>query len=127
LLKSFLVRNPALGVIEKQQDMLDFINQPQGSSVGDGPPNVPPEQDELADMVRTIVRAADGRKAEKIVALRVSPVTTLTSFMVILSGNSRPQNQAIASAIQSDVLEAYGQLPGSEGVPEGTADSGCKF
>ena len=114
----------AVGVIDKQKDMLDFINEPQGNSVGDDPPNVPPEQDELADLVRCVVKAADGRKADNIVALRVSQVSTLTSFLVILSGNSRPQNQAIAAAIQDDVSEQYDLLPGSTGVPEGSAESG---
>ena len=64
-----------------------------GSSVGDGPAQVPPEQDELSDLVRCVVKAGDARKAENIVALRVSDVSTLTSFVVILCGNSRPQNQ----------------------------------
>ena len=117
-------RSTTIGVIDKQKDMLDFINEPQDSSVGDDPPNVPPEKDELADLVQCIVKAADGRKADNIVALRVSPVTTLTSFMVILSGNSRPQNQAIAAAIQEDVAEQFDLHPGSQGVPEGSAESG---
>jgi ribosome-associated protein len=104
--------------------MLDFIDEPMGSLVGDEPSNVPPERDELADFVRCVVRAADGRKADNIVAIRVSAVSTLTSFVVILSGNSRPQNQAIAAAIKVDVEEQFQQLPGSTGVPEGDAQSG---
>lgn len=137
--------------------MLDFINEPMDSKsmVGDAPTDVPPEQDEVADLVRCAVRAADGRKAENIVAFRVSSVSTLTTFVVvssldlfyqicqvdlstqylvrilnvlsnkqILSGNSRPQNQAIAAAIKADVKEEYDLLPGSTGVPEGNADSG---
>ena len=63
--------------------MIDFMNKPMETTVGDNPPQVPPEQDELADMVRCIVRAADGRKAENIVALRVSKVSSVTSFLVI--------------------------------------------
>lgn len=52
--------------------------------VGDSSGNdIPPERDELSDLVRCIVRAADGRKAENIVALRVSAVSTLTSFVVV--------------------------------------------
>jgi ribosome-associated protein len=104
--------------------MIDFMNQPMDNSVGDNPPQVPPEQDELADMVRCIVRAADGRKAENIVALRVSKVSSVTSFLVICSGNSRPQNQAIAAAIQKDVQKEYDMRPAGSGVPEGNADSG---
>lgn len=104
--------------------MMDFINQPMDSMVGDEPAGVPPERDELADLVRCVVRAADGRKAEDIVAIRVSAISTLTSFVVIVCGNSRPQNQAIAAAVKDDVDEAYDMLPGSSGVPEGDAQSG---
>ena len=106
------------------KDMIDFINQPMDTMVGDDPPNAPPESDDLADLVRCVVRAADGRKADNIVALRVSAVSTMTSFLVILCGNSRPQNQAIAAAIKNDVQEEFNMLPGFTGVPEGDAQSG---
>lgn len=109
---------------QNARDMVDFISQPMESMVGDEPSDVPPERDELADLVRCIVRAADGRKAENIVAMRVSEISTITSFIVILSGNSRPQNQAIAAVVKSDVEEQYDMLPGSTGVPEGDAQSG---
>ena len=106
--------------------LIDFINQPMGSMVGDDEASqrVPPEQDELAEFVRCVVRAADGRKADNVVAMRVSKVSTMTSFVVIVSGNSRPQNQAIAAAVKADVKEQYDLLPGSSGVPEGDAQSG---
>jgi len=74
--------------------------------------------------VRCVVRAADGRKADNIVAMRVSKVSTVTSFVVIATGNSRPQNQAITAVVKDDVNEAFGLLPGATGVPEGSADSG---
>ena len=51
--------------------MVDFINEPMDSKrmVGDSPSDVPPERDELADLVRCIVRAADGRKASEEIEL----------------------------------------------------------
>lgn len=110
-------------------EMMEFINEPMRadktvdqSFVDDGPP----EDDELAPLVRTIAKAADMRKAENIIAMRVSKVSTMCSFVVICTGNSRPQNQAIAAAIQNDVKETFGDdfaLRGN-GVPEGNADSG---
>ncbi|KAL3904145.1 MAG: hypothetical protein SGILL_010181 [Bacillariaceae sp.] len=105
--------------------MLDFIDEPRNSQelVGDKIEGVP-EQDELADLVRSIVKAADARKAENIVALRVSKVSTVTSFVVIVTGNSRPQNQAIAASVKDDLEEQYQMLPGSTGVPEGSPESG---
>jgi hypothetical protein len=66
--------------------MINFINEPMDSErmVGDAPDSdTPPERDELSNLVRCIVHAADGRKAENIVALRVSAVSTLTSFVVV--------------------------------------------
>ena len=56
----------------------------------------------------------------------VSKVSTVAGFVVICTGNSRPQNQAIAAAIQDDVDEKFSgefSLNGN-GVPEGTSDSG---
>jgi len=105
--------------------MLDFIDEPITSEkmVGDAV-TVAPEDDELADLVRCIVKAADGRKADNIVAMRVSKVSTVTSFVVIATGNSRPQNQAITAAVNEDVEEKFGLKPGANGVPEGSADSG---
>lgn len=110
----------------KNKKMLQFMDKPVSNNVGDNPrpEAVPIQDDPSADLVRCIVKAADGRKAENIIALRVSPVSTLTSFLVILSGNSRPQNQAIAASIRNDVEEEYDQRPMGNGVPEGSAESG---
>jgi len=107
--------------------MLNFIDTPVTSEemVGDADEIVVnPEDDELADLVRCIVRAADGRKADNIVAMRVSKVSTVTSFVVIATGNSRPQNQAITAVVKDEVEEAFELLPGGTGVPEGSANSG---
>ena len=112
---------------QHQKEMLEFIDQPMESTVGDGASLSmdSQQQQEILDLVYCIAKAADGRKAENIVALHVHPVSTLTSYLVILSGNSRPQNQAIAAAITKDVQEQFDLRPGgSKGVPEGTADSG---
>lgn len=91
------------------------MDQDPGNMVGD----IPDLTDDLA-LVRTIAKAADGRKADDIVALQVAHVSTLTSFMFILSGNSRPQNQAIAGVIADDVEEKYGIHKN----PQGDASSG---
>jgi len=109
-------------------DVLDGINSPPEFPHSVDPSDLPPGSvgdDPLAPLVRTIVHAADMRKASDIVALRVTACTSLTDFVVIASGTSRPQNQAIASAISNDVEELHGgkRCLGS-GVPEGTADSG---
>ena len=110
-------------------DMVDFINEPVSYSetvdqsfVNEGPP----QDDDSAPLVRTIVKAADMRKSEGIVAIRISKVSTVAGFVVICTGNSRPQNQAIAAAIKDDVETDFGgdYSIGGNGVPEGNADSG---
>lgn len=115
------------GRLSKGNEMLDFIGTPVTSKdmVGDiDSIAATPEDDDLADLVRCIVGAADGRKADNIVAMRVSKVSTVTSFVIIATGNSRPQNQAITAVVKDEVEEAFGFLPGGNGVPEGSADSG---
>jgi len=106
--------------------MVSFMEEPIENAVGDLELQSSDSADakELAEFVRCIVKAADGRKAEDIVALRVNHVSTLTSYLVILSGNSRPQNQAIAAAIRDEVKQEYDMRPGGDGVPEGNAESG---
>lgn len=65
------------------------------------------------------------RKATDIVAMRVTHCTSLTNFVIVISGTSRPQNQAIANSIKSDVEEQFdGKRCLGKGIPEGSADSG---
>jgi ribosome-associated protein len=106
------------------QDILTFLDQPMETTVGDVVRQKQQLDDDLLEFVRCIVKAADGRKAEDIVALRIDKVSTISSVLVILSGNSRPQNQAIASAVRKEVEAVYDMRPGGDGVPEGSAESG---
>jgi ribosome-associated protein len=100
---------------KRKGEMQGFMEQDPGNQVGD----MPDLTDDLK-LVNIIAKAADGRKADDIVALQVAQITTLASYLVILSGNSRPQNQAIASAVAKDVEEQAGLREN----PQGTADSG---
>jgi len=113
---------------QSQDDMLSSINaQPTETNVDLSLlANVPPHLDDLAPLIQTMAIAADKRKADNIVAMRISKLTTVTSFVIICSGNSRPQNQAIAAAIKDEVAEVYGEdwVIRGNGVPEGDADSG---
>lgn len=84
--------------------------------------NVPLEEDDTLPLIETIAEAADMRKADDIYAIRVSSLTTVSSFFFLATGNSRPQIQAIAGAIEEDVAEKHGIEPRNGG--EGTADSG---
>jgi ribosome-associated protein len=54
---------------------------------------------EIFDQVRSAVRAADEKKAQDIVVLRLSAITEFTDYFVICTGNSSRQTQAIADEI----------------------------
>jgi len=107
-------------------EIVNFMETNQQTSVDPaGFPDETPENDELATFVRSLVKAADMRKAEDIRAIRVSKLTTVTSFVIIVSGNSRPQNQAISVAVTKEALDVHGRaLRNGLGTAEGTADSG---
>ncbi|KAL3803704.1 hypothetical protein HJC23_003758 [Cyclotella cryptica] len=109
-------------------DVMDSITSPPSFPHSVDPADLPPgsvNDDPLAEFVRAIVRAADMRKASDIVAMRVTKCTSLTNFIVVVSGTSRPQNQAIANSVMKDVEEKFdGKRCLGKGVPEGTADSG---
>ena len=50
------------------------------------PPQIPLMEDPLIPMINVIVNAADARKATSISAFRISSVTEITTFMVIIEG-----------------------------------------
>jgi hypothetical protein len=91
-------------------DVMDSITSPPSFPHSVDPTDLPPgtvNEDPLAGFVETIVHAADMRKATDIVAMRVTRCTSLTNFIVVVSGTSRPQNQAIANSIMVDVEEKH--------------------
>lgn len=90
---------------------MDGITSPPTFPHSVDPLDLPPgsvNDDPLAEFVETIVHAADMRKATDIVAMRVTSCTSLTNFIVMVSGTSRPQNSAIANSVGKDVEEKFG-------------------
>lgn len=108
----------------RRQEQLDGMRVGEKFVQGYDVPDetVPLEEDDTVPLVETIAAAADKRKGEDLLALRVSSITIVTSFIVLVTGNSRPQIQAIAAAIEEDVFEQHGVEPRNGG--EGTPDSG---
>jgi ribosome-associated protein len=100
-------------------DMLRFIEGPIGSTVGDEVGRYELDED-LIEQLEKIVKAADGRKAQDLVVVTVGHVTTMTQALVICSGNSRPQNQAIANSVQEEMEDVLDR----DVVPEGNPNSG---
>lgn len=65
----------------------------------------------LENLVWTITQAADDRKADDLVVLKVADVSYLADYFVIVSGFSRTQVRAIANNIEEKVEEIYGKTP----------------
>ncbi len=66
-------------------------------------------------LLEIIVKAADDKRAEDIVALDMAGVSLLADYFVVMNGNSERQVQAIADAVEDAVLLAGGKQPRIEG------------
>lgn len=76
------------------------------------------EEDEITEFIRTAVSAADKRKGEDILALRVSTLTCITSFIVFVTGRNTPQLRAISNIIEEDLAKKHELEPRRiDGVP----------
>lgn len=51
------------------------------------------------ELLEKVVKAADGRRAEDIVALQVDQISPMADYFVIMTGGSDRQVQAIVNAI----------------------------
>lgn len=51
------------------------------------------------ELLDAIISAGEEKKAENIAALKVTELTTIADYFVIMNGGSRTQNQAIADEI----------------------------
>lgn len=58
-----------------------------------------------------IATAADDKKAQDIVLLKVSDVSYLADYFVIITGFSRTQLKAIAESIEEQVEEKFARYP----------------
>lgn len=99
-------------------DAISYESAPETAMTADA--NTIPDlaDDESVEHVRTAVSAADKRKGEDILAIRVSKLTYVTSFIVIITGNNPPQLRAISNLIEDDLTKNHSLKPKRvEGVP----------
>ncbi|MEL4896180.1 ribosome silencing factor [Crocosphaera sp. Alani8] len=66
---------------------------------------------QIKTLALTIAQAADDRKASDITILKVTEVSYLTDYFVIVTGFSRTQVKAIAEAIEEKVHQTHQQVP----------------
>lgn len=105
----------------RMTELLDAIShesEPETAMTADANTIPDLEDDESVEHVRTAVSAADKRKGEDILAIRVSKLTYITSFIVIVTGNNPPQLRAISNLIEDDLAKTHSLKPRRvEGVP----------
>ncbi|MCI1985795.1 MAG: ribosome silencing factor [Lactobacillus sp.] len=70
---------------------------------------------EAKQLLETIVKAADDKRAEDIVVLDMQGVSLLADYFVIMNGNSERQVQALVNAIEDQVEAEGGNQPRIEG------------
>lgn len=76
--------------------------------------------DPATQLALTIARAADERKGQDILLLRVAEISYLADYFVLVTGSSPAQVRAIARAIQEQVAHQWHRRPRhQEGSPEG--------
>ncbi len=67
--------------------------------------------EEILEQVRMAVAAAEEKKAENLVVLRLSALTEFTDYFIICTGNSTRQTQAIADEVTAQLKKNYRLRP----------------
>ena len=67
--------------------------------------------DESHDLATTLANAADDRKGGEILIFKVSDVTFLTDYFVIVSGFSRTQVRALGDYLEDEAEQKLGRAP----------------
>lgn len=69
------------------------------------------ELEDGIELVRIIAKAADDRKAGDLVVLKITDISYLADYFVIVTGFSTAQVRAIYDSIDDRVKETFGQKP----------------
>jgi ribosome-associated protein len=58
------------------------------------------------EMLKTIIKTLDNKKAESIQAIKISDLTILADYFVIASGNSSTQTKTLAEEVEYQMSQA---------------------
>jgi ribosome-associated protein len=101
--------------------MSDIQNATPRQSSADYSTTTQPYEDAALDLAMTIAHAADERKATDIRILKVTDVSYIADYFVIVTGLSSTQVRAISSSVVDSVSEALERKPlRTEGQFEGS-------
>ncbi|WP_251547987.1 ribosome silencing factor [Limosilactobacillus caecicola] len=67
------------------------------------------------ELLEKVVKAADGRRAEDIVALKVDEISPMADYFVVMTGGSDRQVQAIVNAIVEMAHQEHIEIGSVEG------------
>ncbi len=67
------------------------------------------------ETVNKIVKILDNKKAQDITVLNIAPLTTITDYFVIATGNSTPQVQSLSDALEEELLKEGIKFKNREG------------
>lgn len=87
--------------------------------MGSEPAALSAEDRRIFEQVRIAARAADEKKAQGIVVLKLSAITEFTDYFIICAGNSTRQTQAIADAVTEELKRAKTRPLHTEGYNNG--------
>jgi ribosome-associated protein len=65
----------------------------------------------IPPLIKGVVSVMLDKKAEKVVVIKLRGVSDIADFMVLCSGNSQRQNQAIADEIQRKIRKEFRTRP----------------
>ena len=68
----------------------------------------------LEKVLKTTIRALDGRKAEDLKVLYVGELSSITDFYVLATGNSEPHLKALINSVSREMKDQKIRLVGSD-------------
>ncbi len=71
------------------------------------------------DLAKLVVKAAEDKKAEKIVVMDISKLSVIAEYFIICNGNNERQVQAIVTEIRDQAHKNGYNVKGIEGAEEG--------